>query len=54
MLREYLDVFCSAYLDDILIYSNNWEEHVNHVKIVLKKLKQAGLYLDINKYEFYV
>ena len=53
-LREYLDVFCSAYLDDILIYSDNREEHVKHVKMVLDKLKQAGLYLDINKCQFHV
>ena len=53
-LREYLDVFCSAYLDDILIYSNSKEEHVGHVKMVLEKLKQASLYLDINKCQFHV
>ena len=49
MLREYLDVFCSAYLDDILIYSNSLEEYIEYVKAVLEKLRQAGLYLDINK-----
>ena len=54
VLREYLDVFCSAYLDDILIYSDNREEHVDHVKMVLEKLKQAGMYLDINKCQFHV
>jgi hypothetical protein len=30
-LREYLDVFCTAYLDDILIYSDTKEEHKEHV-----------------------
>ena len=30
-LREYLDVFCTAYLDDVLIYSNNEAEHADHV-----------------------
>ena len=54
VLREYLDVFCSAYLDDILIYSNSQEEHTEHAQKVLEKLKQAGLYLDINKCQFHV
>ena len=30
-LREYLDVFCTAYLDDILVYSSSMQEHVRHV-----------------------
>ena len=37
-LREYLDMFCTAYLNDILIYSNTEEEHIIHVKKVLEKL----------------
>ena len=54
MLRKYLDVFCLVYLDDILIYSNSKKEHMEYVKKVLAKLSEAGLYLDINKCEFYV
>ena len=53
VLREYLDNFCSAYLDDILIYSDTKEEHIEHVGKVLQKLQDAGLYLDINKCEFH-
>ena len=54
MLREYLDVFCLAYLDDILIYSNSEKEYIEYIKKVLAKLSEVGLYLDINKCEFYV
>ncbi len=53
-LHEYLDKFCSAYLDDILIYNDTEEEHLEYIKIILKKLRKAGLYLDIKKCEFKV
>ncbi|KAL2889854.1 Retrotransposable element Tf2 155 kDa protein type 1 [Ceratocystis lukuohia] len=43
-LREYLDLFCTAYLDDILIYSRTREEHTEHICAVLKRLRAAGLY----------
>ena len=54
MLRKYLDVFYLAYLDDILIYSNSEKEYIEYIKKVLAKLSEAELYLDINKYEFYI
>lgn len=54
VLREYLDIFCSAYLDDILIYSNMLGEHRVHVKMVLGAIKKAGLFLRPEKCEFHV
>lgn len=53
-LREYLDVFCTAYLDDILIYSDTLEEHKKHVRQVLERLRKYGLQADIAKCEFHV
>jgi hypothetical protein len=53
-LRDYLDVFCTAYLDDILIYSRTRAEHTRHVQQVLQRLRVAGLYAKISKCEFYV
>jgi len=53
-LREHLDVFCSAYLDDILIYSNDLKTHKEHVAKVLQALEKAGLYLRYDKCEFHV
>ncbi|KKF92075.1 Integrase p58 [Ceratocystis platani] len=52
-LREYLDMFCTAYLDDILIYSRTREEHTEHIRAVLKRLCAAGLYAQAPKCEFY-
>jgi len=52
-IREALDRFASAYLDDILIYSNSIEEHEEHVKWVMERLLKAGLYLKPEKCEFH-
>jgi len=49
-----LDKFCLAYLDDILIYNDTEEEYLEYIKIILEKLRKAGLYLDIKKCEFKV
>ena len=53
-LHPWLDVFCTAYIDDVLIYSDTLEEHREHVRTVLQALQKAGLYLDIRKCEFEV
>ena len=52
-LREYLDVFCTAYLDDILIYSRTRGEHEKHLRLVLTALRKARLYAKIQKCEFF-
>lgn len=53
VLREWLDDFVTAYIDDILIYSDNLEDHRRHVRIVLQALREAGLQIDIDKCEFH-
>lgn len=53
-VREFLDVFCVVYLDDILIYSNTLEEHVQHVRKILEKLIENGLYVKLEKSQFHV
>jgi hypothetical protein len=53
VLQEYLDDFCSAYVDDILVFSSgSLHDHRSKVKKVLSKLSDAGLHLDITKTEF--
>ena len=51
-LRSYLDDFVVCYLDDILIYSRTVEEHEEHVKQVLAKLREFGLFCKAEKYVF--
>ena len=52
VLFDYLDDFCTAYLDDILIYSDDVLSHYEHVNKVLQRLRDAGLQADIRKCEF--
>ncbi|KAL5592717.1 uncharacterized protein BROUX77_007046 [Berkeleyomyces rouxiae] len=53
VLQEYLDLFCSAYVDDILVYTDgSLDEHKEQVNHVLAKLVKAGLTVDIDKCEF--
>ncbi len=54
VLFDYLDDFCTTYLDDILIYSDNELEHEHHVKRVLERLRNTSLQIDLKKCEFYV
>jgi hypothetical protein len=53
VLRPYLDIFCTAYLDDVIVYSNSLAEHKKHVRAVVSALGDAGLQLDITKCEFF-
>ena len=53
-LREHLDIFIIVYLDDILIFSDNYKEHVQHIRAVLKKLEKASLQLKLKKCKFHV
>ena len=51
-LWEFLDKFVQAYLDDILIYSKTKKEYRQHVALVLGKLREVSLQVDIKKCEF--
>ncbi len=54
MLFEYLHQFCQIYLDDIIIYSKILKKHKQHVWLILNKLREVDLQIDINKCEFHV
>jgi len=51
VFREYLDKFVVIYLDDILVYSKTKDEHVQHLRNVLSKLREHKLYAKIVKCE---
>jgi hypothetical protein len=54
IFMEDLDDFLIAFIDDLLIYSDNELEHETHVKKVLQRLREAGLQAAIHKCEFHV
>ncbi|EFQ94366.1 hypothetical protein PTT_07967, partial [Pyrenophora teres f. teres 0-1] len=52
VLHEYLDEFCMAYLDDVIIFSETLDQHEKHLVQVVSRLADAGLPMDILKSEF--
>jgi len=54
VLFKYLHQFCQTYLDDIIIYSKTLKKHRRHVRLILHRLREIDLQIDINKCEFHV
>ncbi|GKB23163.1 putative reverse transcriptase domain-containing protein, partial [Tanacetum coccineum] len=50
----YLDKFVMVFIDNILIYSNTQEEHVEHLRLVLELLKKEKLYAKFSKCKFWL
>jgi hypothetical protein len=51
-LKPYIGKFVIAYLDDILVYSPNFDKHLEHVDLILKAFAKANLLLSLEKCEF--
>jgi hypothetical protein len=54
VFMEYLDKFVVVFIDDILIFSKNEEEHDKHLHLVSQKLRENQLYANLNKCEFWL
>jgi len=50
--KPFIDEFVFVYLDDILVFSKIWNEHVCHVKKVLDVLEKEKHYVKLSKFEF--
>ncbi|KAJ1134546.1 hypothetical protein NDU88_000997, partial [Pleurodeles waltl] len=44
-----LESFSTAYLDDIAVFSSTWQDHLVHLRKVLKALQSAGLSIKASK-----
>jgi hypothetical protein len=49
-----LDKFIMVFIDDILIYSKNFEDHAGHLHVVLQRLRDHRLYAKFSKCEFWL
>jgi hypothetical protein len=54
VFMEYLDRFIIVFIDDILVFSKTMEEHEEHLRLVLEKLRSNQLYAKFNKCEFWL
>src|SRR5579859_8086069 len=54
VFMEYLEKFVVVFIDDILIFSKNEEEHATHLRLVLQKLREHKLYAKRSKCEFWL
>jgi len=52
IFRPYLNKFVVVFIDDILIYSKDREEHAYHLRMVSVVLKEHKLYRKLSKFEF--
>ncbi|KAJ9554331.1 hypothetical protein OSB04_018376 [Centaurea solstitialis] len=52
IFRPYLRKFVLVFFDDILVYSQTWEKHVSHLRLVLQTLRQQSLYAKASKCTF--
>lgn len=51
-LRKFLGKFVVAYFDDILLYSKNFKDNCEHLRVVLEVLRQKKLFANFKKYIF--
>ena len=54
VFRPYVDRFFMVFIDDILVYSKDQEDHDTHLRVVLKILRKEQLYAKMSKCEFWL
>ena len=54
VFNPYLDQFVVVFIDDILVYSNNAQEHEQYLKIVLQILREKQLFAKLSKCDFWL
>ena len=54
VFHPYLDQFVIVFINDILVYSKDAQEHEQHLKIVLQILRKKRLFSKLSKYDFWL
>jgi hypothetical protein len=54
ILMNYLNEFVITYLDDIIVYNNSKKKHIQHVRKILQRLREANIQVDVDKCEFHI
>ena len=54
VFRSYVDQFFVVFIDDILVYSKDRENHDTHLRVVLETLRKEQLYMKLSKCEFWL
>jgi hypothetical protein len=54
VFMEFLDKFVIVFINDILVYSKNNEEHERHLRLIMEKLREHKLYAKFSKCEFWL
>ena len=54
VFMDYLDKFVVVFVDDILVFSRSEEEHEEHLRLVLQRLRENQLYAKLSKCEFWL
>ena len=54
VFHEYMDKFIIVFVDDILVYSNNEDDHVKHLSIALQVLRENQLFAKLSKCDFWL
>ena len=54
VFQSYVDQFVVVFIDDILVYSKDAQEHEQHLKIVLQTLREKKLYAKLSKCDFWL
>ena len=54
LFRLEMYTFAICYLDDILVYSKTWEEHLGHIEVAMMRLEEAGFQLNTGKCKLFI
>jgi len=52
VLRDYVNKICLVYMDDVIVFSTSLQEHIKNLELILNRLSEKGLKIQMDKCEF--